>query len=167
MTRNMMTRGARWPSTLFVLLLVGVACFVIYTLRRPILRAAGWALVANENVKSADVIVLTIDSDGGGVLEAADLVHSGLAAGGASFVEFADVIEQEFIRRGVPYENHATASIRELNALGVGTVEPISQYVSGTEDEGPALATWCGQQHIRSVVVITSPDHSRRIRRVL
>jgi hypothetical protein len=163
----MITRGSRWPSTLLVLLLVGIACVVIYTFRRPILQAAGWALIANENVKSADVIVLTIDSDGGGVLEAADLVHSGLAARVALFVEFPDVIEQEFIRRGVPYENHATTSIRELNALGVGNVERISQYVSGTEDEGPALAAWCDQQRIRSVVVITSPDHSRRIRRVL
>ena len=38
---------------------------------------------------------------------------------------------------------------------------------TGSEGEGPALAEWCKQQRLRAVVVITTSDHSRRLRRML
>jgi hypothetical protein len=132
------------------------------------LRAAGRLLVINERVDSADVIVLPLDVDGGGVLEAADLVHSGVSARVAVFVELPDtVVDREFMRRGVTHQNAAERSTQELNALGVINVEQIPTHVSGTEDEGPALAEWCEQHRFRSVAVVSSPDHSRRLRRVL
>jgi uncharacterized SAM-binding protein YcdF (DUF218 family) len=49
----------------------------------------------------------------------------------------------------------------------VGDVGVISNAAVGTEDEGRVLATWCGQRQLRSVIVVSSPDHSRRVRRVL
>jgi hypothetical protein len=76
-------------------------------------------------------------------------------------------VENEFIRRGVHYEGGAERSIRELRALSVYTIEPIPGYVAGSEDEGPALARWCDQNRFNSVVVVTTPDHSRRLRRLL
>jgi hypothetical protein len=111
--------------------------------------------------------VVPLDAGGGGVLEAADLVESGIAARVALFVEIPDVADREFARRRVPYQDAATQLIKDLNALGVRDVERIPKYVSGTEDEGPALAEWCDQRHFRSVIVVSSPDHSRRLRRVL
>jgi hypothetical protein len=136
--------------------------------RRPALRAAGLALVAEDPVASADVIVVSTGADGAGVLEAADLVRQGIAPGVAVFADPPDpVVDHEFLRRGVPYEDAAARSARQLRALGVANVEKIPRTVAGTEDEGRALPVWCEERGFRSVVVVTTSDHSRRLRRLL
>jgi hypothetical protein len=147
---------------------LGAASVVIYSVRRPILRAVGWALVVNEQVESADIIVVAVDADGGGVLEAADLVQSGVANRIAVFTESADtMVVREFIRRGIVYEDAGARSVRQLRELGVENIERIPRSIRGTEDEGPVLADWCDRHRFRSVVVVSSSDHSRRLRRVL
>ena len=99
---DMVTRRQRWFGIVWLLVLLSAGSIGIYTARRPILRAAGWALVVNQQVESADVIILAIDADGGGVLEAVDLVHSGVATRVAVFTEPTDtMVAQEFLRRGV------------------------------------------------------------------
>lgn len=150
-----------------VVLITMVTCG-IPALRHGVLRRAGWALVANDAIAPADIIVLAVDAPGSGTLEAADLVHGGVAAKVAVFADAADTtVENEFLRRGVPYEGGSELSIRELSALDVTNVEQIPGYVGGSEDEGPTLAEWCGQHRFRSVVVVSTPDHSRRLRRLL
>jgi len=136
--------------------------------RTAILRAAGQALVAEDPIGPADVIVVATGADGAGVLEAADLVHAGVAAHVAVFSDPPDpVVDGEFLRRGVPYEDSAAQSIRQLRALGLEEVEQIPRPVAGTEDEGRALPAWCAQRGLRSVVVVTTSDHSRRLRQLL
>jgi hypothetical protein len=105
--------------------------------------------------------------DGAGVLEAADLVHSGVAPKVAVFADPPDAIDREFLRRGIPYHNEAAVEVQQLRELGIENVQEISEGVAGTEDEGPALVDWCDQHRFRSVLVVSSPDHSRRLRRVL
>lgn len=39
--------------------------------------------------------------------------------------------------------------------------------VDGTEDEGRVLPAWSDENHFRSMVVVATKDHSRRMRRVL
>lgn len=39
--------------------------------------------------------------------------------------------------------------------------------VAGTEDKGAALLLWCDQHEIKTVVVICTKDHSRRMSRVI
>ena len=39
--------------------------------------------------------------------------------------------------------------------------------VEGTESEGRMLPQWCDQQHLGSIVVVATKDHSRRLRRLL
>ena len=165
--QSMIVRRPRWLVMLLVIVLLGVASMGISAIRRPILRAAGWALVVNERVESADVIVVAIDADGAGVLEAADLVHSGVATRVAVFTDPPDRLDREFSRRGIPHEALASQFVRELRALGLDTIDHIPGYVAGTEDEGPVLADWCDQNRFRLVVVVSNSDHSRRLRRVL
>jgi hypothetical protein len=163
--QNMIARRQRCAGIVLVVVLLSIA---ISAIRRPILRAAGWALVVNERVEPADVIVVVADADGAGVLEAADLVHSGVATRVAVFADPPDtMVGREFSRRGIPYEGAAARSVRQLRALGVDTIDQIPRYVTGTEDEGPVLADWCDQHRFRSVVVVSTSDHSRRLRRVL
>jgi len=140
----------------------------IPAIRTPILRALGQALVADDAPAPADMIVVATGADGAGVLEAADLVHSGVSTRVAVFADPPDpIVDREFIRRGVPYEDWAARSIQQFHGLGVNMVEVIPRAVAGTDDEGRVLPGWCDQRGLRSVVVVTTSDHSRRLRRVL
>jgi hypothetical protein len=148
------------------LALAAFAIIAVRSLREPVLRAAGWALVVNEPVASADIIVLSLDSGGAGALEAADLVQSGISKRIAVFMDPPSAEDQEFIRRGLPYEDAAARQIRQLRSLGVTDIVQISR-VDGTEGEGQVLPRWCDEHQLRSIVVVATADHSRRLRRVL
>jgi hypothetical protein len=154
------------PRVVISLVLALVAIVTVMA-RESLLRTAGQLLVASDPLASADIIVLTLDAGGGGALEAADLVHRGVAARVALFTEPPDPVEQEFLRRGVPYERKSAMLVGFLTALGVEQIEMIPTRAVGTEAEGLLLPEWCEKRHFRSVVVITAPDHSRRVRRVL
>ena len=137
------------------------------TIRDSLLRAAGWALVVDDALQAADVVVVGVDAGGVGVLEAADLVQRGVAPRAAVFADPPDGVDWEFIRRGVPYEDAAARSVRQLRALGVLAVDYIPRAVASTQAEGDVLPGWCVEHHLRAVVVVSTPDHSRRLRRVL
>ncbi len=98
----MIARRRLCAGFVLVVVLLGAASIAISALRRPILRAAGWALVVNDRVEPSDVIVVTVEAGGAGALEAADLVRSGVASRVAVFGEPPDTVEREFIRRGIP-----------------------------------------------------------------
>jgi hypothetical protein len=164
--QKMITRGRLWAGVWMLVILVGAAAVGIPTIRRAILRAAGWALVANDPIEPADTIVVARDADGAGALEAADLVHSGVATRVAIFTSSPDTVGHEFIRRGIPYEDETARSVRQLRSLGVETIDQIPGSVAGTEDEGPVFANWCNRQGFRSVVIVSTVGHSRRLRRV-
>lgn len=167
-TQDSVTARRRWAGIALGLALMLAVSFVVPAIRRLVLRAAGWALVTSDPVTPADAIVLAVDTGGAGVLEAADLVHGGIASRVAVFADTPDTAaEEEFIRRGIHYEGAGARSVRELTALGINNVELIPGYVTGSEDEGPALAEWCKQHGLRAVVVVTTSDHSRRLRRML
>jgi len=162
----MIARWPRWAGILAVVVLLGGVIVGVPGIRGQILRSAGWALVVYDPVESADIIVVAVDAGGAGVLEAADLVHGGIAARVAIFADLPDAVDREFIRRGIPYEDAAAWSTRQFRALGVTMIEQIPR-VDGTEAEGQVLPGWCKQHDFRSIVVVSSTDHSRRLRRVL
>jgi uncharacterized SAM-binding protein YcdF (DUF218 family) len=158
----------RWFRAVLAILVLALVPMTVPALRRPVLRAAGGALVADDAMGSADVIVVATGADGAGVLEAADLVHTQVAPRVAVFADPPDpIVDREFLRRGVPYEDAAARSVRQLRALGVASVEQVPRAVSGTEDEARALSAWCTERRFGSVVVVTTSDHSRRLRRLL
>jgi hypothetical protein len=156
-----------WATIFAALVLAAFATAAIRPLRESVLRAAGWALVVNSRpVAPADVIVLTLDSGGAGALEAADLVKSGVSKRVAVFDEPPNREHDEFIRRGLPYEDAGARQIRQLRSLGVTDVVQISR-IDGTEGEGQVLPPWCDEHQLRSIVFVAGKDHSRRLRRVL
>jgi len=108
-----MIRRRRRLLWILALVVLGVAVVAgARGIREPIFRAAGWALVVDEPFGPADIVVITVDADGAGVLEAADLIHGGIAPRVAVF------------------------------------------------------ADWSRERRFRSIVVVCSRDHSRRLRRV-
>jgi len=156
----------RRPLRIIVAIAVLGVLVALVAGRHAMLRAAGWMLVADDPIQPADAIVIAIDSDGAGVLEAADLVRSGISRRVALFGDPPDEIARELARRGIPNESEAAREIRQLRELGVEQIEQIAE-VGGTEDEGVVLPRWCDEQGVRSIVVVTSADHTRRLRRVL
>jgi hypothetical protein len=127
----------------------------------------GWAIVVSEPVASADIIVVSLHSGGAGALEAADLVQRGVAERVAVFMDPPTREGREFERRGFFQEGPSARQIHQLKSLGVADVVQIAGADLGTESEGRALAAWCDEHQVRSIVFVAVKDHSRRLRRVL
>ena len=157
----------RWTLTLGVVAVAAAVAIAVPFIREPVLRAAGWALVISEPLVPADIIVISLDSGGAGALEAADLVRDRVATRVAVFSDPPSGEDLEFIRRGLPYEDAAARQIRQLGSLGVTDVERIPRGDAATEGEAQVLPQWCDQHQLRSIVFVTTRDHSRRTRRVL
>jgi hypothetical protein len=94
----MSSRRQRLAPILVPVALAAAAIVAVPFIRKPVLRAAGWALVLSEPVAPADIIVISPDSAGAGALEAADLVQSGIATRVAVFADPPSGEELEFIR---------------------------------------------------------------------
>ena len=74
MIRGMAPRR-RWLLVLGAMLIAVAVIAAVPAIRTPALQGAGWALVVNDPIQPADIIVITADSDAPGTLEAADLVR--------------------------------------------------------------------------------------------
>jgi hypothetical protein len=162
---EMLSRRSR--VALIGLMLVVACAIVIIPLRTSLLRAMGRFLVASDPLQHADVIVLSVDSDGSGVLEATDLVHQRVADRVALFADPPDAIDREFLRRGVAYHDAAAVSVGQLHDLGVDAVEVIPRAVAGTDEESGNLPAWCSDHGYRAVIFVSTLDHSRRTARIL
>ena len=133
--------------------------------RTSALRAAGHALVLDDPVERADVLVVTVDAGVAGLLEAADLVQRGVATRVALLGEAPDPADREFLRRFPSYEDATARNARQLGSLGVELVERVPATVAGSTDEARVLAEWSRSRRFRSLVIVCSRDHSRRLHR--
>jgi hypothetical protein len=123
------------------------------------LRALGGILVAEDPLQPTDAIVVTVNSGFAGIREAAALVSRGVARRVAVFAEteLADPRTGRYVN---------DRRVWELSHLGVPEVE-VLPAVRGTTDTGPAVARWTRSHGLRSITVVSLPDHSRRVRRVM
>jgi len=151
---------------LSIVVLATVIVGGVPALRHSLLRSAGWALVAEDPPAKADIIVISADALGAGILEAADLAHAGFASRIAIFDRPVTRMSREFARRGVQSLDLKSVSIQLLHGLGITDIALIPPVV-GTVDEGKVLQQWCAANSIHSILFISVTDHSRRSRRVL
>ena len=163
----MSLRWRPWAQVAATLALVATVVIGVPAIHQPMLRVPGWALVVSDRVTTADVIVIAVNAGGAGVLEAADLVQAGVSTQVAIFSDPPSDEDHEFVRRGLPYEDEAARQTRQLMMLGVRNVMRIPRTDAGTQGEGQALPHWCDEHQFRSIVVVATADHSRRLRRVL
>jgi len=98
MNPSMTSRRSRWAPILVVVAVAAATIVAVPSVREPVLRAAGWALVVSEPIAPADVIVVSLASGGAGALEAADLVEGGIATRVAVFTDPPSGEDHEFIR---------------------------------------------------------------------
>src|SRR5258708_24919557 len=153
-----------WAATLLV-----VAAICVSLVRRPLLSTVGGALVAEDAVERVDAVVMTTAVGEAGVLEVADLMRGRIAARAGILVGPAEAFQDEFARRGIPYEQPDARLFRLLVSAGVepGAIERIPSDPGGTESESRTLVDWSRRRAYRSVMVVTTKDHSRRLRRTL
>jgi hypothetical protein len=164
-TRPRIVRPLCFALVALILALAIVAA--VPSLRWAAFRKAGWLLVVQTPLpKSADMIVIATDAEDPGALTAADLVHSGVAPRVALFPD-SDPWEREYARRGVAFQNVEVRTSHYLQEMGVTNVERVPMPVVGSESEGVVLPAWFDQRQFHSVIVITTPDHSRRLSRIL
>jgi uncharacterized SAM-binding protein YcdF (DUF218 family) len=143
-----------------------VSAASVPAVRHSLLKSAGWALVAEDPPAKADIIVVSTDALGAGMIEAADLVKGGFARRVAIFDRPVSKIQRELARRGAPAIDLKLSSIELLRSLGVSDITVIPAVV-GTVDEGKILQEWCAANAIHSILFVSVTDHSRRARRVL
>lgn len=167
MTRSRTHPRGRFTRAGLVLLLILIALMAVPRTRVATLRALGHALVVTDPAASADVIVISVDAGSAGVLEAADLVRSGVSQAVAVFAEPQDAADLEFRNRGIRHQDDAARALEELELLGVANATRIPTPVDGTTAEGRVLSAWLSERGFRSVIMVTTPDHARRTRRVL
>jgi uncharacterized SAM-binding protein YcdF (DUF218 family) len=160
-------RGRLRTRVALLLVVVAGGAFAIPASRALLLSTVGRALVAEDPLVNADVIVVGPDVGDAGVLEAADLVHRGIASRVSVLALPPTAVTREFGRRGILYADASTTQVALLRRLGVEQADLLSLSVNGTEETGARLAEWCAAQRIQSLVLITGPDHSRRFRRVM
>jgi hypothetical protein len=161
------------PASRWIVILSGVVALGVIIVasapgpRHSLLRSAGRALVAEDAPAKADIVVVSTDAMGAGFLESADLVKGGFATRVAIFDRTPNRVQLEFARRGIQSLDLKLVSIQLLRALGLTDIVVIPSAVVGTEDEGQVLQRWCAANSIHSLVFVSTPDHSRRTRRVL
>jgi hypothetical protein len=164
---RLLERRSRWAVLFLAGLLVAAALIAsLPALRYPALRAVGWMLVAEDPPAKADVVVISSDALGAGILEAADLVHAGYASRVAIFDRPVTGVSRELARRGAQPFDLRAISIQMLQQLGITDVL-VMPVVVGTVDEGKVLHEWCAAHDIHSILFVSVRDHSRRTRRVL
>jgi len=157
----------RWSRILLVVLLGLALVAGVPAIRTAALRTMGGALVVDEPVESADIIVVPRWAGGAGAIDAADLVHRGIAGRVAVLPEPPTPAERELTRRGIFYHDQTADLVQLLHTLGVAKVDVIPDPAAGTQAEAQVLLSWCDRHQFRSIVVISAPDHSRRVRRAL
>lgn len=156
----------RLATVLLAIVTVAAGFLAVPASRHAVLRAMGWALVAEDPARPADIVIVSTDSLAAGILEAAKLVAQGMTRRVAIFERDPGPLGRELVRRGLPRLDLQAYSIDLLHALGITDIEMIPAVV-GTVDEGQVLQQWCAAKGIRSVLFVSMADHSRRTRRVL
>ena len=162
-------RKLAWRWTLVLLGVVALAPVGVASVpawRHALLRSIGWVLVAQDPPAKADIIVVSSDSLGAGLLEAADLVEAGFATRVGIFDHAETPLQRELVRRGAPPYDPKAFAIQVLRSQGVSDIVLLPEVV-GTVDEGRVLQRWCLANSIHSLLFISVTDHSRRTRRVL
>ena len=136
---------------------------------QPLLRAAGHALIWEDPIQLVDVVVVPTWGGYYALLDAIDLIRDEKAARVAMITIPPDAAEREIERRGYGFDDWPTSMKNLLREGGVTDDQMvlISAPVGGTEDEIKQLAQWCRENRVTSILVLSTPEHTRRVHRTL
>jgi uncharacterized SAM-binding protein YcdF (DUF218 family) len=147
------------------LLLALVAVTVVALLRG----AGAWLVVADPLPARSDAIVMLAGAPAARLLETAALYHREVAPRVALTRERRSAATITAIRRGVTFPEPHDEATRQLRALGVpaDAITVLRGRAYSTMSEVRLIARWAYRTRRRSLVVVTSPSHTRRTRLIL
>jgi uncharacterized SAM-binding protein YcdF (DUF218 family) len=144
-------------GSLIALLCLVVLCTLVYLLRHSLLRFAAESWVVDEPASRADAIIVLGDDNfyADRATRAAELSRQQIApvvvASGRRLrpgAGIAELVEHDLLERGVPREK----------------LLRLSHDADSTEEEADALARFAADHHWKSVIIVTSNYHARRVR---
>ena len=146
--------------------LVGVGAAAIGPVRRAALRGLGHMLVASDDVRPADLLVMDVESGRAGILTVGDLRRSQPTATVGVLMRKATSIDAELARRGIVLPD---LTLSMLAQLGIPPEAIVKMAVGddGTTETAAALSEWGRQNPGKRALVVVGPSHGRRYRRVL
>jgi uncharacterized SAM-binding protein YcdF (DUF218 family) len=151
----------RWALLLLALVAVTVVA---------LLRGAGaWLVVADPLPARGDAIVMLAGAPAARLLETAALYQRGVAPHVAVTRERRSAATITAIRRGVTLPEPHDEATRQLRVLGVpaNAITVLRGRAYSTLSEARLIARWACRTGRHSLVVVTSPSHTRRARLIL
>lgn len=152
-------RLVKW--LLAIVLALGVAALLLW---RPALRSLGGALIAEDDLAAADVLVVSSSSTVADAFEAAALYRRGYAPRVLVPGVSIDPHLQDLRSLGIPYLSSAELARAVLERSGVpgDAIEIGSDPIDGTETESVAIAAYVARQQPRRLLVVTARSHTAR-----
>lgn len=148
-----------------ILAVVAVALIVVFA-RNALLESVGQFVSRADPITPAEWCHVTPESGRGGELEAADLYANGTVRRILVLVPEPSIADQELARRGFV---NAPQNVARLVFLGVPerSIATLNVGDGGTNESAQAIAGWFHSHPTVTGLVVTSPTHVRRFRRVL
>lgn len=138
--------------------------------RHALLAWVGQTLVTDSPLGDAAVVVLLTEVGPAGELEVADLVvQRRVPRALIMAAPLPSILAGAYDRQRVTPLDVAPLKEQVLVRLGIdpGRIEILRVAQGGTTGESQALIQWCQARGVRSVIVVSSRHHSRRLARVL
>jgi uncharacterized SAM-binding protein YcdF (DUF218 family) len=142
---------------LIVLLVIVVLCALVYFARHPIMRYVAESWVVDEPAAHADALIVLSDDNfyADRATRTAELSRQGVApvvvASGRRLrpnAGISELMEHDLVERGVPKEK----------------ILRFAHDADSTREEAEALVKLSGEHHWKSLVIVTSNYHTRRVR---
>ena len=157
---------ARRRRFLIALVLILGAAILALILHRPLLRAAGRALVVQDERRPADAIVVVAGSTPGREERAATLFREGWAPRVVVSRQFMPRRAQRLVGMGIRPLDFQGESVRALELFGVprSAIITLPEPVEITETEVRTVVAEARAHGWRRVTLVTTALHARRVK---
>jgi hypothetical protein len=153
-----MPRWVKWVAVITLVLIVVMA------LRYPILRGLGHALIYEDDLRKADVMFVLSGSPYDRGSEAARLFHQGWI--GNKIVCTGAIIPHDLKVLGLQYPESELIRFRLMDLKVPDSLVEVFPVGTSTIEESEAILKYCLEEHIQSIMVVSSKFHTRRIKHV-
>ena len=162
------SRGPRPRGCLRVLLVAVAALLIAWALRERLLAAVGGFLVVRDPPARADAILVLSGDVAERVREAADLYREGWSRTLllTTPVRVPAALELERLGVRIPTEPEIARGVAEALGVAPGDLVALPGEVESTEAEARAARAFAAARGWRRLIVVTSPYHTRRTRRL-
>lgn len=150
----------RWMKGVGCVLLIGIVLFMV---RFPILRGLGNALVYQSDLRHAEVMFVLSGSPYDRGSEAARLFAGGWAN---RIVCTGGIIPHDFKALGLDYYESDLIRNRLLSLNVPDSLIEVIHEGTSTKEEADIIIQYCIDHQVKSVIVLSSKFHTRRVKQV-